>query len=377
MKYFYKVKNISPRNIKSFFGKVLLQLFLVLKSSKTNKTKIDLKKKSKVLIIRLGEIEDALVITPLISILKEKTNCEITVLANNNNHFIFSNNPNVTDIIGFDEDNNEILKTVRQLKKKSFDVLIDTQFDDTSTISFIIGLCSAKNKIAFKKNNWKLFTNTIEQTHNLHIIDEILLLANQFSFSYSKENINVEYFPTLEAKQKAINFIIQNKLDNTKPLVGVNISAGSNDKFWGVERFRDLVKYFEKYDINVIILHSLADKEKADQISRSNSVVFPNESFNGFAAMINGLDFLFTPDSSAVQLAASKQIPIFILYLHKEIAKKWCPYRSPYDCVITEEHSFLRLSYGKTLNSFIPFFENFYNEYFGSETKDEDRETLN
>ncbi len=363
MKYFYKVKKITPRNIKSFFGKVLLQLFLVLKSSKTNKTKIDLNKKSKVLIIRLGGIEDALVTTPLISILKEKTNCEITVLANNNNHFIFSNNPNVTDIIGFDEDNNEILKTVKQLKKNNYDVLIDTQFDDSSTISFIIGLCSSKNKIAFKKSNQKLFTNTIERTKSLHIIDEILLLADQFSFSFSKENINVEYFPTLEAKQKAINFIIKNKLDKMKPLVGINISAGSNDKFWGVERFRDLIKFLEKYDVNIIILHSLADKENAEQISRSNSFVFPNESFNGFAAMINGLDFLFTPDSAAVQLAASKQIPIFILYLHKETAKKWCPYRSPYDCVITEEHSFLRLSYGKTLNSFITFFEVFYNQY--------------
>lgn len=354
---------MNLQSIKSFFSNIFLDLFLILRSSKKSNIKIELDKNSKVLIIILGELEDALVTTPLISILKEKTNCEITILANNKNHFIFSNNSNVTNIIGVDEDKNEIFKTVQQLNKNNYDVLIDSHIDVSSSVCFIMGLTKAKSKIGFKKRNKKLYTHTVNRELNLHIIDEILLLTNQFSFSYSKENINVEYFPTLKAKQKAINFIIQNKLDNTKPLVGINISAGSNDKFWGVERFRDLVKYFEKYDINVIILHSLADKEKADQISRSNSVVFPNESFNGFAAFINGLDFLFTPDSSAVQLAASKQIPIFILYLHKENAKKWCPYRSPYDCVITEEHSFLRLSYGKTLNSFIPFFENFYKQY--------------
>jgi len=363
MQKIFSVKNMNPQSIKSFFNKILLDLFLVLKSSKKSIDKIDLDKNSKVLIIRLGKLEDALVTTPLISILKEKTNCEITILANNRNHFIFSNNPNVYNIIGFDEDNNEIFKTVKQLNNNNYDVIIDSHIDVSSSVSFIMGLTKAKSKIGFRKGNEKLYTHLIDRAISFHIIDEILLLANHFLFSYSKENINVEYFSTLEAKQKAINFIIQNKLDNTKPLVGVNISAGSNDKFWGVERFRDLIKFFEKYDVNVIILHSLADKEYADQITRSNSVVFPNESFNGFAAMINGLDFLFTPDSSAVQLAASKQIPIFILYLHKEVAKKWCPYKSPYDCVITEEHSFLRLSYGKTLNSFIPFFENFYKQY--------------
>lgn len=354
---------LSFLSIKALFKKSLLKLFLFFKSSRNNNNKIDLDKNSKVLIVRLGEIEEALVITPLISVLKEKTNCEITVLVENKNHFVFSNNPNVNHIIGFEENNNELLKTVKQLNEKKYDVLIDSHIDDPTSVSFIMGLTKAKNKISFKKKNEILFTHTVPREKNFHIIDEILLLANHFLFSYSKKNINVEYYPTLQAKQKAINFIIQNKLDNTKALVGINISAGSNDKFWGVERFRDLVKYFEKYDINVIILHSLADKGYADQITRSNSVIFPNESFNGFAAMINGLDFLFTPDSSAVQLAASKQIPIFILYLDNESAKKWCPYRSPYDCVITEEHSFLRLSYGKTLNSFIPFFENFYKQY--------------
>ncbi len=359
------------KQIEIFFRKLALKIFLNFKSVKEETNKIVLDEKSKVLILRLNKIGDALATTPLISLLKEKTNCEITILADTKNHFIFDNNQNVTMVIIFDKKKLGIGGTSKLLNANDFDVIIDSHSDVSTTLSFLVGLSNAKYKVALRKNNRKLFTHSIESKTDIHIIDEVLLLAEIFNFEHTKENTKIEYNPSIEARQAVVDFIIENKLDRTKPLVGINISAGSNSRYWGTDRFNRLVKYLENYDIEIIILHSPKDTERALRISRKNSTVFSDKSFDEFTSMIYELDFLFTPDTSAVQLASSKKTPMFILYVHKATAKKWCPYNSAYDCAIIEDENFARLSFGRVLNSFVSFFDNFYKEHNGQETLDE------
>ena len=333
--------------------RIKLNLKLLFNNTKKSDEKIVLTKNSKVLVICFENVEYTFAITPLIKIIKEKTGCTINVLTTAENHLVFKNNDKVNEIIVLSDDKHFIQK----LNDYNYDVLLNTNFQNIIEASTIVSQLKTKYKISFKKENSKLYSHIIPKGKNLHIVDELLLLADVFSFTYSKSEAKIEYFPELSAKQFIVNFIIQNKLDTTKPLVGINISS-ENDNFWGVDRFKKIIKYLSNYDVNVIILRHPIDNDKAEKINRSNSVIFNNNSYNQYAAIITELDFLFTPDSSAVQIASSKKIPMFILYTKKESAKQWCPYNSNYDCVIAEEENFAKLSYGKTLNSFIPFFEN-------------------
>ncbi len=344
--------------MKLLLDTIKLKLKLLFKPTKKSNDKITLNKDSSILLLCFESVEFAFATTPLIKILKERTDCTLDILTIPENHLAFINNDYIEEIILFSEEN----KVIPKLDSKNYNVIIDTNFENILEASSLISKLKIKYKISFNKTEEKLYTHVINRNNNIHIIDELLLLADIFSFDYSKSDVAIQYKPELSARQFVVNFIIQNKLDTTKPLVGINISS-ENDNFWGIDRFRKIIKYLSNYDVNVIILRHPIDKEKAEEITRSNSVIFNNTSYNQFAAMITELDFLFTPDSSAVQIASSKKITMFILYIKKESANKWCPYNSNYDCVITETENYDKLSYGKTLNSFIPLFENFITQY--------------
>jgi len=338
------------------FDKIKLQFKLLFKQAKKSNEKISLNKDSKILIICFETVEYTFATTPLIKIIKDKSGCTINVLTIAENYLVFKNNNKVEDVILLSDEKH----FVQRLNEFNYDVLLNTNFQNILEATSIVSQLKAKYKISFRQENNKLYSHTIPKEKNLHIVDQLLLFAEVFSFSYSKNEVAIEYTPELASRQFIVNFIIQNKLDTTKPLVGINISS-ENDNFWGVERFRKIIKYLSNHEVNVIILRHPIDNDKAEKITRSNSVIFNNTSYNQFAAIITELDFLFTPDSSAVQIASSKKIPMFILYNKKENAKQWCPYNSNYDCVIAEDENFDKLSYGKTLNSFIPFFESFIN----------------
>ncbi len=332
--------------IRSFFNPV-----------KKSNEKIYIAENSKVLLLCFDAIEHALVSTVLIKILKEKTGCEIDIFTVRGNDLVYKNNDKVNNVFLFNGEKH----LDEKLLKNNYDVLIDTHFDNIVEVVSIVPQIKAKHKIAFNKKDNELYTHIVDRNINLHIIDELLLLLNVFAFDFSKNEIDIEYKAELSARQFIVSFIIQNKLDTAKPMIGINISSESND-FWGADRFKKIVKYLSNYDVNVIILRHPIDKEKAEQVTRSNSVIFTNNTYSEFSAMICELDFLFTPNSSAVQIASAKRIPTFVLFVKKETANRWCPYNFNYDCVITENDNYERLSYGNVLNSFIPFFESFIKE---------------
>jgi ADP-heptose:LPS heptosyltransferase len=76
------------------------------------------------------------------------------------------------------------------------------------------------------------------------------------------------------------------------------------------------------------------------------------------------LNVLFTPDTSIVHVASAFEKPVFGLYVKyntKDII--WAPFKSPFDCVITQEPTLANVSFGSVKQKFIPFFEKFYYEY--------------
>ncbi len=341
------------------FDKIKLKYNLLLHPVKKSNEKISLNNNSKLLILCFDQIEYTFASTSLIKIIKKETGCEIDVLTTPGNDLVFKNNPNVNNIILFSESKNFLNK----LNGNKYNILINTQFENNKIIENIILQLDIENKISFRKKNSEFYTHVVNRKKHLHILDEILLLTNPFDFPFTKKEIKIDYNGEISARSFVVDFIIKNKIDTNKPLIGINISS-ENDNFWGIDRYKKLIKYLSNYDVNVIILRHPIDKEKAEQVYRSNSIIFNNNHYNEFAAIILELDFLFTPDSSAVQIASGKEIPMFILYLNKEMAKRWCPYSSDYECVIADAENYLKLSYGNVLNSFIPFFENFYNKFY-------------
>jgi len=351
------------KKIEILLRNILLKLLLLFNPVKKDFTKPVINSHSNLLFIRLNRIGDALVTTPLIYEIKKQIGCKVYVLADKKNHFIFRNNPSIDEVIIFDKGIKGILNINKIIKEKNINALIDLHDDVSTTVSFITALARVQYKFALRKASASLYTNLVDRldSQNNHVIDRVMQMASLFNITFNRNEIAVKYFPSEKESQiakKQIEFMNPAK----KFLVGINISAGSEARFWGVENYTNLLKFISKYDVKIVIFSSKLDEHFAKQIADENDLYPLTENFDNFAAAIMNLNFLITPDTSVVHIASIKNIPVFGLYVkYKTSDMIWSPYNTDFDCVLTEESNLKNITSDEVKIKLIPFLEKHIN----------------
>lgn len=353
------------KDIEIFLRKILLRILLLFYKAQSFKNIPKLTTNDKILLIRLNRIGDALISTPLIYLIKNKIRCKVIILASKNNHFIF-NAPNLIDEIWiYDKKVNSLKTIIKKINKEHFDFIVDLHDDVSTTVSLIIAFSKAKYKIGFKKENFSLFNFLIEkpETSKNHIIDRMLKFADIFGIQYNQDEINIKYYIEEKSLTYVNHFLYNNNLIN-KFLLGINISAGNDARFWSIENYIKIIKSLKNFDINILLLCEKKDFKNAMEISKRNIPIFYNKSFNIFSAMISKLNLLISPDTSIIHIASAFNIPVFGLYVkYKTKDMIWSPYKSLFDCIITEGATLKNVSYEEVIKKLIPFLERIYNEY--------------
>ncbi|MEP0860688.1 MAG: glycosyltransferase family 9 protein [Ignavibacterium sp.] len=342
---------------------LLLGLLLFSKQRTHNKDLPTINKDSKIIFIRLNRIGDALVSTPLIDLVKKKIGSKIYVLADRKNYFVFSNNPNIDEMIVFQKGIKSFNYVKKFIKKNDINVLVDLHDDVSTTVSIVTAIVDCNYKLGLKKSNYQLYTHTVNRiaSSKNHVIDRILELSKLFGFNYSKDEIKIGYYPKEENILFAKEFI-KNNFPEKRFLVGINISAGSDARFWGVDSFKKLLSELRKYPVYVLLFTDSKDFDKAKLIAENNLIYPVTKDFDKFAAGILELDMLFSPDTSAIHIASIKRIPVFVLYVkYKTEDMIWSPYNTDFNCIITEESNLVNVSFEEVNKKFIPFLEKHLN----------------
>ncbi len=350
------------KSLEIFLRSLLLRLLLILTPGRAKVTPPEITEKSKILIIRLNRIGDALVTTPFIKVLSEIYHPQITVLADTKNKFVFEKCPGVTRVITFEKGIGYFLKLIKDLNKNEFDYVFDLHDDVSTTVSLILSRIKVNNIIGFEKNTKKIYSHVVIKPDSTitHVIDRSMALLNFSIRKPGRLDINV-HFEVSEKRNNNIVGMLQEMFPAKKFLIGINISSGSKARFWGVDRYQQLLSSidYEKYE--VILLSSPNDSELLNLISVKKVDTFFTKDFEEFAAVIKNLDLLFTPDTSVVHLASAYRIPVFGLYVKYQTNDViWYPFKSEYQAVITEEPDFKNLSFNEVINKFIPFLEKIY-----------------
>ena len=347
------------KKFEQLFKKILLRILLSIKPVNKNSQLSKSNSESSLLFIRLNRIGDALITTPLLDQVKKKLGCKIYVLADKKNHFVFLNNPSVDEVIVFDKKLKSFFGINRLIKNHNINAIIDLHDDVSTTVSFLIALAGVKYKFGLKKSNYSIYSHTVDRLdpENNHVVDRIVKLSELLSFIPDYDNLRVKYYPKeidiTEASQKLSKINPGHKI-----LIGINISAGSYARFWGTERYRSLIGLLSDFDLNYVLFCSPSDIELAKKISNSEKIYPTSDNFSIFAAGIQNVDFLITPDTSAVHLASVKSIPVFGLYVKYKTADMiWSPYNTKFDCVVTEEPTLENMSFEQVKNKLIPFLE--------------------
>lgn len=351
--------------IKRRLTNILFELFIYIFKRKPIREKIEIKSSPKILIIHFGNLQQSLLVTPLLQQLKKISNGVITVLADKNNYQIFESNIYLEKSLLFETGYKKQLHQLIKLYRENFDVIIDPHEILSIKSSVFIGLLNAKYKIGYIKGNEKLFTHSLAllNYNKTHVVDRILHLADPFGNEQNKTDLNIFYKTSARTEEIIEAYYIKHDL-SYKFTTLINISNNSKLGFWGIENYKLLLKYLKNYDINVLILASIDDIEIAEKIANPKNLIFYNTDFDIYAEMIKKSNFVFSPDSFTVQLASAYKIPIFCLFVQNNTVEIInVPYNSDFDFALTEKNSLKNISYGKVLHSFIPYFEYVYEKF--------------
>lgn len=352
------------KKIEQFLRRFLLKLLLLFrKSNGRDSSNPVITPNKKILFVRLNRIGDALVTTPLIDLVKKKTDCKIYILADKKNHFVFSNNPHIDSVIIFQKGLKGFISILKFIKSERIDIMVDLHDDVSTTVTYLFAIANVKYKLGLNKINSEIYTHKVQRldSSSNHIIDRILKLSELFDISYTKDEIKIGYYP----KAENLNFakeIIDKKFPEKKFLVGINISAGSDARFWGVEHFKEIVELLKKYDSNILLFSDLKDYDKAKSIIDEKFIYPVSKDFDKFVAGVLQVDLLFSPDTSAIHIASMKGIPVFGLYVkYKTQDMIWSPYNTDFDCIITEEPTLKNITVEEVKQKFITFLEKHLN----------------
>lgn len=326
----------SLSKIEHFFKDLLLDTYLHLKAAPKTTAAIDLTPTDTVVFIRLHKIGDGLVAVPSMKAVKDKFGCRIVVVAEKRNQFIFRSYPFIDEVIVYKKGLMGVADAAAAVNRLKPKLLIDLHEKISTTSSLLAGQIRARFKISLRSRNEKLFTHTVPvpDTSRFHPTERTAATLQPLGI-YPDESWNILFEPSAGAFQKAETFLRGNYPVGTR-VVGVNISAGSEARFWGVANFQKLVQFLTERGLPYILITAPHDLERAKDIAPEPLIAcFPE--FEVFAAVISKVDLLFTPDTSAVHLASVWKIPVFGLYNKEHVGFiNWYPYRSRYDWIIAD-----------------------------------------
>ncbi|MDX9790808.1 MAG: glycosyltransferase family 9 protein [Candidatus Kapabacteria bacterium] len=243
----------------------------------------------------------------------------------------------------------KLFKLIRQLRSRNYDLIIDL-FDNPSTTSqYLIKLINPLYTIGFDKNNKGLYTHIVPLPDKrlVHIVERITCLLMPFGINPSKSDLSLSF--RLEPRE--IKYAKKMLMTKGKKLLAVNLSGSSRAKFWGVENIKSFIKMFSENhsEIDIVIFFTEDYVSEADEIVENSPArkAPPTKSFLRFAAYLSVCNYLLTPDTSAVHLAAAFKIPCVSLHLwtgSEDTGLPWYAYNTPQKTLKTSTNDLSSIS---------------------------------
>ncbi len=326
------------------FRRFLLRVLrLFVKRGRTLPASIDFSAK-KYLFVRQDRIGDVLISTPLIHTLKSKyPNATVDFLMSSNNYFVLANEPLVRKRWVYRKTLGSAWEIVKSIRAESYDFVIDLMDNPSATSTILCMMAGGRWNVGLSKDNAYTYDIVVPllSRKQYHIVDRLAALLTVFGIEREAMDLSVRYNVLEESKEFASRFLLANSIRG-RQVVGVNISPGEGTRFWGTERYQALIRWLrsERPENPVLVLYQPSDKEVAETITLPFSDVFlspETETFDQFAALVQQMWVLITPDTSAVHLAAAFSIPSVVLYVQSDKELRiWEPYGSLSETLVTD-----------------------------------------
>lgn len=289
----------------------------------------------RILLIRPDRIGDAIVSTPVMTLLRERfPAARIDILLGAKNGAAGPILPALDGTIMLGTSRETVIEAIRWMRRNRYDVAINLLAKDSASGALMTGLSRARIKIGFAGATDRVYDIAVERPEApSHIVRQTTLLLAPFGIDpigpepgRAAERLSVAIpEPARDAAARAMDGLIGREAENT---IALNISGSGPEKFWGIENFAGLARELRTAGMTPLIAAAPADREPQELIAtRSGAAMIPiSRSYAEFAAMLDRAAMIMTPDTSVVHLAAALGKPTVMLVGTAATGTAWAPW---------------------------------------------------
>jgi ADP-heptose:LPS heptosyltransferase len=298
---------------------------------KPSQLPIDFSSLSSVLVIRHDRLGDVVLSTPVYeSIKKSFPHLRVTVLVNRINLPILSDNPNVDEIVTFDQ--KKIGAVIKQLRSNEFDITFTLNKKFSAIASLLALISNAKYKVSYAHNEtaWLYDVRLPIDNQVQHESLNNLKLINYTGLAKSSKSPRV-YFN--EDEEKKITTML-NTLRKYPERPLVLIKPGTRIAKWGWEtkNFRVVAeKLSSSKKVEVFLICGPGEEPLINRINdRANPKInrLPILAIKELALVIKKSDLLFCNHTGIMHLASAVETPVVVIFKHGD-SIRWGPINTP------------------------------------------------
>jgi ADP-heptose:LPS heptosyltransferase len=311
-----------------------------------------------ILLVRQDRIGDVLISTPLVAALaRHYPGAAIDFFLSRNNAFVLENDARVRKRWVYTKGILSSLKLLGAIRRQRYDFVVDLMDNPSTTSTLLCAFCGARWTVGIAKENDFVYDVTVplRSRRDVHIVDRIAQLLTPFGIDPDAEELALEY--AVQPGSKAFADRTLRDLGISSPVVGVNISPAVGARYWGADKYRTLLESIVNHhpEQAVLLLYEPKDRPQAEQIGDGLAGVYlspPTRSFDHFAALVERLSLLVTPDTSAVHLGAAFRIPVVALYVQSDPSLRvWDPYGTRSAVHVTDVDDLTTIPAGEVIES--------------------------
>ncbi len=293
-----------------------------------------------VLILRQDKIGDMVVTLPTIHTLKHhRRDIKIGVLASAVNHRIIEHDATVERVHIWRKSLGEIIKTVLEIRKCNYDVVIDLM-TGTSVTSLVIAMMCAPRayRIGIAKESFRKYYDyyTLEKmnhAHRLHITEMFRATLEPLGIRLAEGVEECKVALSKEQRERGRQLLEQIRNPQYDALIMLNVSAGKLDRTLSFDKFIKLVGELSRRHPNLQFLISYAPNEQrlartALEAGGENVTLLPSGvSIMELIALMGHLQAVVSVDTSICHIAANLNIPLLAMYNGNNFNfSRWYPY---------------------------------------------------
>jgi len=282
-----------------------------------SKESLNRKEIKRILLVNTTAMGDTLLSTPAIrAVRKEFSEAYIASLVHVKQKDVLKNNPRINELVIYSGKYRGLLRLIRRLRKKKFDLVIVLHANDPDIVP-IIYLTGARYRVGWAESKFSfLFTHTFKRPENkiLHTIDQRFGILE--SIGIVSDSVEMEYFFNEKEIRFSDNFLKRNNISENDILIGLHPFGSLESKAW--PNYIDFIEKISKEDRFKLVLIGGKKHEREVFENRSkigNKIISAvGKTYVGeTAALIKKCRVFVTTDSGPFHLAVALKRPTILL----------------------------------------------------------------